>query len=109
MLAKTVPVPEVLKGRLKFGDVAQIEALKAIEKEIAEQEERTQREAAGELKEWNMHVEISGDIEVDGIWAVSEKEAREIVESEEVDYSDCDLEFNVYRAREVKGETRSGA
>jgi len=109
MLAKTVAVPEVLRGRLEFGNAAQIEALKAIEREIAEQEERTQREAAGELREWIVHVEISGDIEVDGIWAATEKEALEIVRAGEVDYSDFDLEFNVYRAWEVKGETHPGA
>ena len=108
MLAKTVEVPEVLKGRLEFGNVRQIQALAAIEREIAEQEERTQREAAGELREWIVHVEISGDIEVDGIWAATEKEALEIVRAGEVDYSDFDLEFNVYKAWEVKGETRLG-
>ena len=77
MLGSDVKVPNVLMGRLEFGNVKQIAALKALEREIIEQEERTEKIENGQIKKYRVNISVTGDIEIE-VWATSEQEAREL-------------------------------
>ena len=94
-------IPGVLGGRLEFGNPVQIAALKALEVEIALQEERAGKIKDGEIKEFFIDVEFTGSKTV-RVWATDKAEAEEIAQENGWTEPD-DLEIENVHAREVKG------
>ena len=89
-------VPAALRGKLEFGNLEQIKAVKA----LPEPEER----ADGELC-YIVKVEVSGTAEVE-VWATSAAEAEERAQEDFDITMDCDdMEIDSARARlKAKGE-----
>ena len=90
-------LPAVLQRKLKFGDQAQISALAELERQIAIQNDHTQRQAAGNLVYYEVSMKISASVE-QHVWAKNEYEACKIAEQLfdgdiydwEIDYSEAD-------------------
>lgn len=70
-------LPEILKGKLEIGNIKQIEALKELRRQVAEQEKQTKLIKDGILKQYRVEINYSGS-EYRILWATSEKEAEDI-------------------------------
>ena len=99
MIDETVKLPAVLRGKLKFGNRAQIDALADIERDIVRQEERVKRkeehaklEAQGKLKYFRVKMTYEGH-EYFYVWAKDKKDACDIAETMG-DSFDVDLEID---------------
>lgn len=70
-------IPHSLKRPLQFGDTDQIEALNEIEREIAAQEELTNKALSGELSQYTVYITYEGVARKE-VWASSREQAAEI-------------------------------
>jgi hypothetical protein len=76
MISESVPLPEVLKGKLEFGNREQIDALRNYEIEITKQEESTKKILSGTLTQYQVTVEYTAE-ETFTVWASDKKAAEE--------------------------------
>jgi len=90
-------LPAVLQGKLKFGDRAQISALRVLERQISAQEGYLKKQAAGELVYYEVNSKISASV-TQHVWAKNEDQACDIagelfdgdIWDWEIDYSEAD-------------------
>ena len=99
MIDETVKLPAVLRGKLQFGNRAQIDALAEIERQITEQEKCAKRKkeyaelkAQGKLKYFRVKVTYKGHEYLD-VWAKDKEAACDIAETMG-DSFDVDLEID---------------
>lgn len=93
------PLAEPLKRPLVFGDAEQIAALKLVKAEIEEEEETERQKAEGTLKEYQVTIELYGEIAV-FVLATSKPEAV-LLGKEMVNISSSDIEIENTHAMEV--------
>lgn len=91
--------PAALKQPLQFGNLDQIEALRVIRKQVAEQEERTREIKEGLLKEYFVTIEFTGRTTA-RVWATSKDEAEDIAELDS--FEPDEVEIDRAYAREVQ-------
>jgi len=91
--------PIALKQPLQFGNRAQIEALRVIRKQVAEQEKRTKDLKEGLLKEYFVTIEFTGETTV-RVWATSKDEAEDIAGLD--GFEPDEVEIDSAYAREVQ-------
>ncbi len=101
-LHKYIPnkeLPEALKKPLVFGNREQIEALNGLEVDIEIMETEEAKVAEGDLKYFNVYVEVEGFIDIK-VLAVDKIDAEEKA-MEDVDIDSLDMETSAY-AKEIK-------
>jgi len=79
MIEANIPIPEILKGTLEFGNAEQIKALVKHEAKIAAAEEQERKLKSGELKRWQVEVLYRATDYID-IVASSKEEAERIAQ-----------------------------
>lgn len=90
-----IEIPKALRGRLEFGNAEQIAAVKILERKEAEAEEERRKIASGELRKYEVEIELSGTV-----LASSKQEAERMAQEE--CYPDPDLEIESVTAREIR-------
>ncbi len=93
--------PNVLNDPLEFGNLAQIEALRVVKNQIADQEERTREIKEGLLKEYFVAIRFTGET-TEQVWATSQEEAEDIAGLH--DFEPDEFEIASAHAREVVGK-----
>jgi len=88
-----------LKEPLQFGNRAQIEALRVIRKQVAEQEKRTKDIKRGLLKEYFVTIKFTGETTA-RVWATSKGEAEDLASFD--GFEPDELEIDGVYAREAR-------
>jgi len=92
--------PQALRGKLVFGNIEQIKALRKYEQQIAEFDDP-------EMREWIVDISVSYDERV-RVFAISEEEAVEKA-SREFEYDALDVDYNANVATRKSGTMILGA
>jgi hypothetical protein len=83
-------LPAVLKGKLKFGNRNQIDALRQMEADVEKQEERTNAKLNGDLKYYGVEIKVEGRF-FTNVWAQDEAQAQDLAADEfDGDLDDCE-------------------
>jgi len=100
MIDQTVLIPAILRGKLEFGNRAQIDALQFYNVQLAKQEEHTKLALEGKLRYFQVNIKYDGWGYVN-VWAKDEENACDLA-NYMGDPFDIDWEIDEMDAEETK-------